>query len=252
MLAPKDENKKYKKQKTAAYLVSLISTGSVQMALSCQSILVVNTSARKSCFYFISFPSANHRTTSPTVQTQWWLMQTETTITTMCSFTFFYSLCLEIPGSIFSFITLLDMMHQNLLYLFTGKHWIEHKVSRWIHDWRFAHCTYNSEWRFSDFSFLFFFFLLISPLPLSDHIHQPNDLRTVWQCHILFSNLCGRFFFFLLFVICFTSTICIETIHKLDTVPIRTFVPLLLTANTDQPHTLCLCNNNARSSSLYS
>lgn len=52
--------------------------------------------------------------------------------------------------------------------------------------------------------------------------------------------------FFFLFVICFTSTICIETIHKLDTVPIRTFVPLLLTANTDQPRTLCLCNNNAR------
>lgn len=51
-------------------------------------------------------------------------------------------------------------------------------------------------------------------------------------------------FFFLL--ICFTSTICIETIHRLDTFLIRTFVPLLLTANTDQPHTLCLCNNNAR------
>lgn len=85
------------------------------------------------------------------------------TITTIYSFTF-YSLCLEIPGSIFSLITLLDMMHQNLLYLFTGIHWIEHKVSQWIHDWRFAHCTYNSEWQFPDF--LFHFFPRCFPFPL--------------------------------------------------------------------------------------
>lgn len=166
----------------------------------------------------------------------------------MRSFTFFYSLCLEIPGSIFSFITLLDMMHQNLLYLYTGIHWIEHKVSRWIHDWRFAHCTYNSEWRVSDFLFSFLF--LISPFPFphmtlqitSTGLEASAQSDNVTFC---FANYCGRLFFFL-FVICFTSTICIETIHKLDTVPIRTFVPLLLTANTDQPRTLCLCNNNAR------
>lgn len=78
------------------------------------------------------------------------------TITTIYSFSFYSSLCLEIAGSIFSLITLLDMMHQNLLYLFTGIHWIEHKVSQWIHDWRFAHCTYNSEWHFPDFLFHFF------------------------------------------------------------------------------------------------
>lgn len=135
------------------------------------------------------------------------------------------------------------MMHQNLLYLFTGIHWIEHKVSRWIHDWRFAHCTYNSEWRVPDFLFHFFSAPSFSKHHFADHNHQLGDLRTVWQCDILFLQLLWRLFFFL---ICFTSTICIETIHRLDTFLIRTFVPLLLTANTDQPHTLCLCNNNAR------
>lgn len=82
------------------------------------------------------------------------------TINTIYSFSFYSSLCLEIAGSIFSLITLLDMMHQNLLYLFTGIHWIEHKVSQWIHDWRFAHCTYNSEWHFPNF--LVHFFPLLS------------------------------------------------------------------------------------------
>lgn len=41
--------------------------------------------------------------------------------------------------------------------LFTGIHWIEHKISQWIQDWHFADCTYNSEWHFQDFLFLFFF-----------------------------------------------------------------------------------------------
>lgn len=167
-----------------------------------------------------------------------------------------YSLFLEIPGSIFSFITLLDMMHQNLLYLYTGIHWIEHKVSRWIHDWRFAHCTYNSEWRFSDFSFVSFFLsapFTFPPITLRSRPPAWKPPHSLTMSHSVF-NLLWKFFFFqiLLFEICFTSTICIETIHKLDTVPIRTFVPLLLTANTHQPHTLCLCNNNSRSLSLYS
>lgn len=74
------------------------------------------------------------------------------TITTIYSFSFYSSLCLEIAGSIFfiNHITWHDAP-KFLLYLFTGIHWIEHKVSQWIHNWRFAHCTYNSEWHFPDF-----------------------------------------------------------------------------------------------------
>lgn len=92
----------------------------------------------------------------------------------------YFFLCLEIEGSIFSLITLLDMMHQNLLYLFTGIHWIEHKVSQWIHDWHFAHCTYNSERHFPDFLFRFFA-LVPNPRSLADCIHPNKDLPMVWQ-----------------------------------------------------------------------
>lgn len=102
------------------------------------------------------------------------------------------------------------------------------------------------------FFFYFLFFPLNQPPPfISPHPPARWPPHSLTMSHSVFKPL-WKVFFFLLFVICFTSTICIETIHKLDTVPIRTFVPLLLTANTDQPHTLCLCNNNARSSSLYS
>lgn len=118
-------------------------------------------------------------------------------------------------------------------------------------DTRLTFCPLHLQQWMTGFRFfvLFSFFnqpLSFSPHYSADHIHQLGSLRTVWQCHILFCKLLWKVVFFFLFVICFTSTICIETIHKLDTVPIRTFVPLLLTANTDQPRTLCLCNNNAR------
>lgn len=72
---------------------------------------------------------------------------------------------------------------------------------------------------------------------------RPPHSLTMW--HSVFATAVEVLGFFFL-LICLTSTICIETIHRLDTFLIRTFVPLLLTANTDQPHTLCLCNNNAR------
>lgn len=143
------------------------------------------------------------------------------TVTTIYSFSFYSSLCLEIAGSMFSLITLLDMMHQNLLYLFTGIHWIEHKVSQWIHDWRFAHCTYNSEWHFPDFLIHFFPFPSLSHHHLADHIHQTEDLLIVWQDILLCSCLLE------VFSSCFTSTICIETIHRLDMFLNTSFVPLL-------------------------
>lgn len=94
--------------------------------------------------------------------------------------------------------------------------------------------------------FCFIFFPLL-PFPHITLQITSTSLETSAQSDnvtFCFCNCCGGFFFF--FLICFTSTICIETIHRLDTFLIRTFVPLLLTANTDQPHTLCLCNNNAR------
>lgn len=133
-------------------------------------------------------------------------------------YTPFYSfLRLEIAGSIFSLITLLDMMHQNFT-LFTGIHWIKHKVSQWIHDWHFAHCTYNSEWHFSKF---LVFFPVASLRRLADHTHQTKDLLIVWQRHSAL-QLPWRVFFPRL-----TNTICIETPQRLDMFLNTSFVPLL-------------------------
>lgn len=67
----------------------------------------------------------------------------------------FYSLCSEIAGSIISLITLLDMMHQNLS--FTGIHWIEDKVSQWIHDWQFCP-LHLQQWMTVSRYFVFLFF----------------------------------------------------------------------------------------------
>lgn len=103
--------------------------------------------------------------------------------------------------------------------LFTGIHWIEHKISQWIQDWHFADCTYNSEWQFQDFLF-FFFSRLLPSSPCRSHLSasRPPD------------SLMPTFYFALVVEVCwlcFTSTICIEIINGLDTFLNRTFVPLL-------------------------
>lgn len=68
---------------------------------------------------------------------------------------YFFILSSEIAGSIISLITLLDMMHQNLS--FTGIHWIEHKVSQWIHNWQFCP-LHLQQWMTVSRYFVFLFF----------------------------------------------------------------------------------------------
>lgn len=113
----------------------------------------------------------------------------------------FYSLCSEIAGSIISLITLLDMMHQNLS--FTGIHWIEHKVSQWIHDWQFCP-LHLQQWMTVSryFVFLFFWLFLFLPLvTLCPSVHRLTDLHVVWQWHSILQILWRSADF------CFTSTI---------------------------------------------
>lgn len=89
--------------------------------------------------------------------------------------------------------------------LFTGIHLIEHKVSQWIYDWRFAHCTYNSEWHFPNFS-LIFFCLSLKQSPSRSY---PNNSKTSWWSDkgILLCNCHGGFFYL------FTNTICRNSTH---------------------------------------
>lgn len=71
----------------------------------------------------------------------------------------FFILSSEIAGSIISLITLLDMMHQNVS--FTGIHWIEHRVSQWIHNWQL--CPLHLQQWMTVSRYFFFFFLLAVP-----------------------------------------------------------------------------------------
>lgn len=75
---------------------------------------------------------------------------------------YFFILSSEIAGSIISLITLLDMMHQNVS--FTGIHWIEHKVSQWIHNWQLCP-LHLQQWmtvsRYFVFLFFFYFWLFL-------------------------------------------------------------------------------------------
>lgn len=85
---------------------------------------------------------------------------------------YFFILSSEIAGSIISLITLLDMMHQNLS--FTGIHWIEHKVSQWIHNWQFCP-LHLQQWMTVSRYFVFLFspfwlFLCFLLFLYSDHV----------------------------------------------------------------------------------
>lgn len=72
---------------------------------------------------------------------------------------FYFFLCLEIAGSIF-FISHITWHDAPKFYSVYRNTLIEHKNSQWIHDWRFAHCTYNSEWQ------IFFLFPQVLSLTL--------------------------------------------------------------------------------------
>lgn len=136
------------------------------------------------------------------------------TNTTIYSFTF-YSLCSQIAGSIFALITLLYMMHQNLLFICLREY--TEQNTRFHNGYTtdvlpIVLTTVNDSLQ----NFLFYFFppaASLYPHHLADHIHHLD---------ILFCNYCEGFL-----LICFTSTICIETIHRLDMFLNRTFVPLL-------------------------
>ncbi len=115
------------------------------------------------------------------------------TITTIYSFSFYSSLCLEIAGSIFSLITLLDMMHQNLLYLFYRN--TLNRTQGFTMDTRLTFCPLHlQQWMtFSRFFVSFFPVASLHPHHFADHIHHIKDLLIVWQKHSTL-QLLWRFF----------------------------------------------------------
>lgn len=135
------------------------------------------------------------------------------TITTIYSFSFYSFLCLEIAGSIFSFITLLDICLQEYTEYNTRFH------NGYTTDvLPIALTTVNDIFQI----FVRFFFLL---LPLTIITLQIISIKSKasWCTDkgIPLCNCHGGLF------VLFTNTIFIETLHGLDMFLNTSFVPLL-------------------------